>query len=158
MITLKQQGIALPVTVPHMGCNVPQVGQHSDPQSLGACNVLAWFLGIMRYSDWSDLKGSQSKRLMTVNAIQTWQLPHAAQLVGAVCQIHRGLEFTRESRDSMAMIRMFVSHKYGIDTFRIEIKAIQSPNRVFQGKAKIDQKAGVAVINNCTVTFAATAQ
>jgi hypothetical protein len=56
------------------------------------------------------------------------------------------------------VVGMFMGHQDGTDRLRLDTQAVKALHTFFQGKAEINQKAGVAIINERAVTLAATAQ
>ena len=98
------------------------------------------------------------KGLMTVEAMESRQLAHAVWLVGAMCQVHRGIEFSCESSNAMTVVCVFMGHENRINGCRVNLQAGQTTNRVFDRKAEVNQQAGFTIVNDGTVALAAATQ
>ena len=85
------------------------------------------------------------------------QLTHL-RLVSAVRQVNRFVEFARKSGHTVNVIGMFVRDENGINIVWCQVETIQATDGFFDGETKINQQAGGTIINNGTVTLAATAE
>ena len=108
----------------------------------------------MRYGNRLHQKISNGKIVLTVEQAQIVTAIAAASAGGAVRQVHRDLELTRQRRDATAVIRMLVGYQDCIQLAGLDVEACQTPDCFSQRKTTIDHYQRIASFNQGGIALA----
>ncbi len=158
VVEFQQERITVRVTFRDIRGNVSQVGQHPDPAATRGDNVLTGLPGIVGNGNRFNAQRTDPETAMTIDRLPTGHIAGTSTSIGAGRHIDRNVEFAREWRDAVNMIRVFMRDQDSVYVLRLPSQPTQPDDRLLDREAKIDENAGVLILNDGRIATTATAE